>query len=157
METIESIGNLIKRKRLSLNLRMDDVAKKVGITRATLWSIEKGSGSYSFKTLLVILNYLGLSLSVQDDCLPQTRRKRATRVNSIQDKRINRFIVTCVEQYANFANISGQEAYRQMIVNDVISTLTSDYEDLHGMSTEFLDDYIHSLIAMRSNNGTCFI
>ena len=47
MERKFEIGRKIKNKRLELNLRMDDVAKRVGITRSTLWSVENGSGYYA--------------------------------------------------------------------------------------------------------------
>ena len=43
MNNATLLGKAIKEKRLSLNLRMDDVARDAGITRPTLWAIEKGN------------------------------------------------------------------------------------------------------------------
>lgn len=146
MEKTELIGKIIKRKRLSLNLRMDDVAKKVGITRATLWSIEKGSGNYSINTLLAIINFLDLSLNLSDKKQTLIEKERASRLNTSKDKKINRFIIMCVEQYANSANISSREAYKKMLENDIILDLTNDYEDFHGMSNVYLNSYIYSII-----------
>ena len=146
MEKTELIGKIIKRKRLSLNLRMDDVAKKVGITRATLWSIEKGSGNYSINTLLAIINFLNLSLNLSDKKQTLIEKERASRLNTSKDKKINRFIIMCVEQYANSANISSREAYKKMLENNIILDLTNDYEDFHGMSNVYLNSYIYSII-----------
>ena len=56
------LGHKIKEKRLALNLRMDDVAKEAGITRPTLWAIEKGTGNYSVSSLFKVMSILGLSL-----------------------------------------------------------------------------------------------
>ena len=53
MENKVALGNIIKNKRLQLNLRMDDVAKEIGVTRSTLWSIENGTGNYSIDSLIL--------------------------------------------------------------------------------------------------------
>ena len=57
MENKREIGKNIKNRRLSLNLRMDDVAKEAGITRSTLSAIENGSGNPSLETIMEILRY----------------------------------------------------------------------------------------------------
>ena len=62
MEELSILGAAIKEKRLSLNKRMEEVAKEANITRATLWSIEKGTGSCSAASLFKVMNVLGLSL-----------------------------------------------------------------------------------------------
>ena len=51
MEKLLFLGNAIKEKRLALNIRMDDLAKKANITRSTLWSIEKGASNCSIGTV----------------------------------------------------------------------------------------------------------
>lgn len=147
MNNMILVGQTIKKQRLLLNLRMDDVAKKAKITRATLWSMEKGTCNYSIHALMNVLTVLGLSLNiVGSEATLNNNRSRATRKNTLDDKRINRFVVMCVEQYANYTNLSGKEAYELMKQNDVIDDLINDYEDLHGMSTPYLNDYIHLLI-----------
>ena len=145
MNEIALLGKTIKDKRLSLNMRMDDVANKAGITRATLWSIEKGAGNCSISTLLRILDILDLSFSIKNDD-NNTFRSRATRINTRLDKKINRFVIICVEQYANSINESSDIVYNKMLAKGIINDLTDDYEDLHGMSHVYLNDYIDSLL-----------
>ena len=141
MENKVQIGEIIKNKRLLLNLRMDDVAKQVGITRPTLWSIENGNGNYSIDVLLNLLSKLNLSLDI--GVIKETNnRSRATRANSIIDKKINRFIVMCVEQYASSINSNSKSAYVLLNKKGVIKELADDYEDMHGMSTLQINEYI---------------
>ena len=141
----KTIGNVIKEKRLSLNMRMDDLARKAGITRQTLGSIENGLDNYSFSSLLKVINVLGISLTIDsNDGKPS--RKRATRINKKLDKVINRFIVMCIEQYAESINQPSYIIYSQMKQKGVIDYLKSDYEDMHGMSTEYINDFIRGMI-----------
>ena len=140
MENIVSLSKAIKNKRLSLNLRMDDVAKKVGVTRSTLWSIENGNGNYTIDTILRLLNFLNMSINI--DAQEQGARRRATRTNSVLDKKINRFIVMCVEQYASSVNQSSNVIYFMLNKAGIIDELKDDYEDMHGMSTYSLNEYI---------------
>ena len=146
MEEAVFLGNKIKEKRLALNLRMDDVAKEVGITRPTLWAIEKGTGNYSASSLFKVMNILGLSLSVESNGSIDTKRNRASRLNTLLDKKINSFLIMCVEQYAHSVNRSSGEVYKEMTDKNIIKEMTDDYEDLHGMSTEYLNDYIGKML-----------
>lgn len=66
-----------------------------------------------------------------------------------KEKQINRFVIMCVQQYAEFSNMSGSEAYKEMQKYKIIDELENDYEDLHGFSTIWLNDYIESLIRHR--------
>ena len=146
MEEAVFLGNKIKEKRLALNLRMDDVAKEVGITRPTLWAIEKGTGNYSASSLFKVMNILGLSLSVESNGSIDTTRNRASRLNTLLDKKINSFLIMCVEQYAHSVNRSSGEVYKEMKNKNVLNSIVEDYEDLHGMSTEYLNDYIGKML-----------
>ena len=139
MDKIE-IGTIIKKKRLQLNLRMDDVAREIDISRASLCCIENGSGNYSIDILLNLLNYLNISIGFET--INQETRKRATRVNSALDKQINRFVVMCVEQYAYSINKSSGYIYKRLKEIGAIQELIDDYEDMHGMSTYSLNEYI---------------
>ena len=134
------IGKQIKTKRLKLNLRMDDVAKVVGITRSTLSSIENGTGNYTIDILLKLFTVLDISFNVEVDDVKL--RKRASRINSAQDKKINRFIVMCVEQYALVCNKNGSEVYKILKEKGILNELIEDYEDMHGMSTYLINEYI---------------
>lgn len=134
------IGKQIKTKRLKLNLRMDDVAKAAGITRSTLSSIENGTGNYTIDILLKLFTVLDISFNVEVDDVKL--RKRASRINSAQDKKINRFIVMCVEQYALVCNKKGSEVYKILKEKGILNGLIEDYEDMHGMSTHLINEYI---------------
>lgn len=135
------IGKKLKNKRLQLNLRMDDVAKQVGITRSTLWSIENGNGHYTIDTLLKLLSVLNMSISL--DKQEEKTRIRATRTNTVLDKKINRFIIMCVEQYAASVNKSSGITYNELNEAGIIDELKEDYEDMHGMSTYSINEYIN--------------
>ena len=148
MRSIQLLGKIIKSKRLSLNMTMDDVAKQANITRATLWSIEKGNGNCSVNTLFNVLNVLGLSFDLDNE-EPKTKRNRATRTNTKLDKKKNRFVVMCVEQYSAYKNKPSDYIYKIMLKNKVINELQDDYEDLHGMSNIYLNEYIDALLTRR--------
>ena len=147
MKELLIIGKAIKEKRLSLNLRMDDVAEKAGITRMTLWGIERGKTGYSVSSLFQVMKVLDLSFSIDNSVSTNSKRNRATRINTIKDKKINRFIVMCVEQYAQKNNEGSDVVYQKMYSKGIIDELTNDYEDLHGMSFAYLNDYIDSLLS----------
>ena len=125
---------------------MDDLARKAGITRQTLSSIENGLDGYSFSSLLKVLNALNISLKIDNDDVSRPSRQRATRINKKLDKVINRFIVMCIEQYAESINQPSYIIYSQMKQKGVIDYLKSDYEDMHGMSTEYINDFIRGTI-----------
>lgn len=146
MDELNSLGHSIKEQRLSLNLRMEDVAKQAGITRATLWSIEKGKGGFSATSLFKVLNILGLSFKIESNHICEVSRNRATRINTAFDKKLNRFIVMCVEQYAASINESSGLIYKRMLRKGIIKELTDDYDDLHGMSFTSLNEYIDALM-----------
>ena len=68
-----------------------------------------------------------------------------------QNKVVNRFIVMCVEQYALFTKRNSGEVYSILLTMGIIDELLNDYEDLHGMSTMYLNDYIASLESFDMN------
>lgn len=142
MENKIEIGEKIKSKRLQLNLRMDDVARQVEITRSTLWSIENGSGNYTIDVLLKLLSFLNMSINIDNQ--ERVARKRATRTNSALDKKINRFIIMCVEQYAESINQGSGATYNKLNEAGIINELRNDYEDMHGMSTYSINEYINN-------------
>ena len=144
MNELKSLGKTIKFKRLALNLRMDDVARQADISRATLWAIEKGQDGYSISTLIKVLNILSLSFNVSNGS--KATRDRASRENTARDKKINRFVIMCIEQYALCINENSDIVYKQMKERGIIKELVDDYDDLHGMSFAYLNDYIDSLL-----------
>ncbi|MBQ3729784.1 MAG: DUF3791 domain-containing protein [Spirochaetales bacterium] len=142
MEQLFWLGKMIKEKRLAQNLRMDDVARKAGISRVTLWSIEKGEGNCSLSSLLRVMDVLGLRMIVENQSSLENEMARATRANTVLSKKINRFIIMCVEQYALFSGSRGDVIYKEMERKGILDELESDYEDLHGMSAVYLNDYL---------------
>jgi len=71
-KTLEIMGEQIKMARLRRNLSTELVAERAGISRATLWSVEKGSPTVAIGTYAAVLNALGglekdLELVARDD------------------------------------------------------------------------------------------
>ena len=148
MNSVE-IGKVVKEKRLSLNMRMDDIAREAGITRQTLSSIENGAGNYSFSSLLKVLDVLRMSIDINSGDDKKTSRQRATRANTKLDKQINRFIVLCIEEYAEYAKKPSYIAYPEMKEKGLIDLLREDYEGMHGMSTLYINTYIDDCLKAR--------
>ena len=145
MENLVLLGNTIKEKRLMLNMTTDVLARKAGVSRQTISFIENGKGNYSIITLLRIIEILDISLKLNSE-EKLTNRERATRINTKMSKKINRFIIMCVEQYASFINKQSGYVYKLLSNKGVIDELKEDYEDLHGMSTLYLNNYISGLV-----------
>lgn len=140
MENKLEIGKKIKNKRLQLNLRGEDVAKEVGISRSTLIAIEKGEANYTIDTFLNLMNFLDMHFTIDNQ--ENSIKKRATRINKKIDKKINRFIIMCVEQYASSINESSKNTYIKLSDSGIIDELKEDYEDMHGMSVYSINEYI---------------
>lgn len=69
---LETMGEQIKKARLRRNLSTELVAERAGISRATLWAVEKGTPTVSMGTYAVVLHALGgmdkdLELIAKDD------------------------------------------------------------------------------------------
>ena len=74
---LEQLGDQIKLARLRRNLSVEMVAERAGISRTTLWSVEKGSPTVAIGTYAAVLHALGgmdqdLLLVAQDDKLGRT-------------------------------------------------------------------------------------
>ena len=144
MDELLRIGKSIKKKRLEMNLRMEDVARKADITRVTLWSIERGTANCSIKSLFRVLDILNMKISFSGSDSTEGCRSRASRANSLLAKKKNRFVIMCIEQYAASTGLKSKEVYEKMQQKGLINEIEDDYEDLHGMSTIYLNDYIGS-------------
>jgi transcriptional regulator with XRE-family HTH domain len=67
MLTLAALGSQIAARRKALRLRQLDLARKAGVSRATLDALENGrSGELGFSKVSKILSALGLELQVQD-------------------------------------------------------------------------------------------
>ena len=76
-EILEQMGEQIKLARLRRRLSAELVAERAGISRATLWSVEKGSPSVAIGIYAAVLHALGnmdsdLLLVAKDDELGRT-------------------------------------------------------------------------------------
>ncbi|MGN0326073.1 MAG: helix-turn-helix transcriptional regulator [Lachnospiraceae bacterium] len=56
---LETMGEQIKKARLRRNLATELVAERAGISRATLWAVEKGSPTVAIGTYAAVLHALG--------------------------------------------------------------------------------------------------
>lgn len=56
---LEVVGEQIKMARLRRNLSVELVAERAGISRATLWSVEKGTPTVAIGTYAAVLHALG--------------------------------------------------------------------------------------------------
>jgi transcriptional regulator with XRE-family HTH domain len=71
-EILEQMGEQIKLARLRRNLSTELIAERAGISRATLWAVEKGTPTVSMGTYAAVLHALGgmdrdLVLIAKDD------------------------------------------------------------------------------------------
>ncbi|MBD5467946.1 MAG: helix-turn-helix domain-containing protein [Lachnospiraceae bacterium] len=69
---LENMGEQIKMARLRRNLSAELVAERAGISRATLWAVEKGTPTVAIGNYAAVLHALGgmdkdLELVAQDD------------------------------------------------------------------------------------------
>lgn len=72
LDLLETMGAQIKRARLRRKISADLVAKRAGVSRATVWSVEKGSPSVSIGMYAAVLHALNgldrdLLLIAKDD------------------------------------------------------------------------------------------
>lgn len=88
------LGERMKLARLRRRLRAESVAERAGISRSTLWQIEKGNPSVAFGAYFLVLFALGLEedllLVAQDDRLGRklqdaklVSRKRAAKTERV--------------------------------------------------------------------------
>lgn len=61
---LEETGENIKLARLRRDLTMEQVAERAGISRSTLWQVEKGLPSVSFGVYAQVLFVLGLEKDI---------------------------------------------------------------------------------------------
>jgi len=67
MLTISFIGSQVAAKRKALRLSQSELAKKAGVSRATLDALENGrSGELGYSKITKLLSALGLQLRLQE-------------------------------------------------------------------------------------------
>ena len=88
---LDVMGEQIKLARLRRNLPTELVAERAGISRATLWAVEKGSPTVAMGTYAAVLHALGgmdkdLQLVAKDD----EYGRRIQDLNLIVPRRVKR-------------------------------------------------------------------
>ena len=76
-KNLEIMGEQIKLARLRRSLSMNIICERAGVSRATLWQIEKGSSTVSMGAYCAVLHALGgmdkdLTLIARDDVTGRT-------------------------------------------------------------------------------------
>ena len=75
-KNLEIMGNQIKLARLRRKLSVELVAKRAGVSRASVWAVEKGSPSVAIGIYASVLLAIGmpdeLTLIAKDDVLGRT-------------------------------------------------------------------------------------
>ncbi|MBQ9257257.1 MAG: hypothetical protein IJ181_09105 [Acidaminococcaceae bacterium] len=96
-KNIETMGYQIKLARLRRKLPVELVAKRAGVSRASVWAVEKGSPSVAIGIYAAVLLAIGmpdeLTLVAKDDVLGRTLqdldlpvRKRAPKEDKTDEK-----------------------------------------------------------------------
>ncbi|WP_318493332.1 helix-turn-helix domain-containing protein [Photobacterium leiognathi] len=62
----ELLGKALRSKRITLGLRVDDAAERLGLSRMTVMKIEKGNAAVTFSHVLKYIDMVGLSLQLRD-------------------------------------------------------------------------------------------
>lgn len=93
---LETMGEQIKRARLRRKIPADLVAERAGVSRATVWSIEKGSPSVSMGMYAAVLHALqgmdrDLLLIAKDDELGRKLEELDIPIRQRAPKRTTRF------------------------------------------------------------------
>ncbi len=149
MQRLLELGTEIRHRRIAYNLSMDDVAKKAGITRATLTEIEKGNEKCSIGSYFRVMDILDIDVSfIKTYSIP--KRKRVTRRNTAYQKKINQFVIICVEMYAKHINKPSNEVYFLLLTSGLLNILRDDYEDMHGFGFEYINDYTDKYLKARN-------
>jgi hypothetical protein len=63
------------------------------------------------------------------------------------------FLTFCIELYAEHTHTSSPEIYRLFVKTGLLVMLVSDYDDLHGMSFEYLMQFFDEYLEPSLNVG----
>jgi transcriptional regulator with XRE-family HTH domain len=78
-ETLQTLGEHLKKRRLDLGLLQREVAEQVGASKATLLNWERGRSEPELRFMLAIIRFLGYDPTAPDPTLSIGERLRATR------------------------------------------------------------------------------
>ena len=57
------------------------------------------------------------------------------------------FLTFCIELYAEHKSLGGPEVYQKFARTGLLELLKTDYNDLHGMSFEYLNQFFDEYLA----------
>lgn len=141
MLDLKALGKQIREVRLMKNFSMEEIAQKANITRATLAEIENGNPRCAIGSYINVMSILEIDLLLSSKTKSK-KRKRATRKILKSDKKINHWVVFTIELYAQHIDKSSDTVYKKLEKTGLIDMLYKDYEDLHGMSPEYINDFL---------------
>ena len=141
MLDLKVLGKQIRETRLTKNFSMEEVAQKAEITRATLSEIENGNPKCAIGSYLKVMSIVDIEVSF-DSTRKAKQRKRASRKILKSDKKINHWVVFTIELYAKHIEKPADVVYQKLQETELLEMLYTDYEDLHGMSPEYINDFL---------------
>lgn len=68
------------------------------------------------------------------------------------DKRINDFVIFCIESFKQYHNLSGKEVYNIFEKYDVIEYLSNGYDLLHTQGKQWIMNDIDEFLKVRNYN-----
>ena len=143
---IEQFGRAIRNKRVSESVSAESLAASVGISRATLSAVENGNGNVSIKTYLKTAEALDLEVGLVFGNVSNAERKRSPKRLTKDKTKKNQFEVFCIEKYARHINQDSGNVYVMFKNEKLLDLVRNDYEDLHGMGTEYLMQFFDSYL-----------
>lgn len=63
------------------------------------------------------------------------------------------FLISCIEQYSQHASFCGDETYSVFRDQNLLTHLIENYDDLHGMSFEYLMGYFNFYLGIESHTA----
>jgi hypothetical protein len=59
------------------------------------------------------------------------------------------FLTFCIELYAEHKKVNSPEIYQKFSQTGLLNLLKTDYEDLHGMSFEYLNQFFDEYLGVK--------
>lgn len=143
---LEQFGNIIKNKRLEKGISSQAFSDMMKISRATLSSIENGIGNVSINTYLDITKALEIKVILNYDKTEKNVKQRCAKRLTKETVKRNQFEVFCIEKYAYYTGSNSNTVYSIFKKKGLLNLLRTDYEDLHGMGTEYLMSFFDSYL-----------
>lgn len=146
INVLKQFGNVIREKRLADNISTIALSNSVKISRATLSAVENGNGNVSFDTYLNLAEALCINVRFECTQLNSPNRARSPKRITKEKTKRNQFEIFCIENYASHVGVSSSIVYSLFKNEGLLNLLRTDFEDLHGMGTEYLMQFFDSYL-----------